>query len=268
MSVNIFGSYGKSNSDIPASQKNYIDSKFISMLKHLQFKLDKVGDKMQGELDMGGNRVVNLADPNEDGDGVNKKYLTEVLNIVDERINLLITNTQDVALILTLIEKLQNSCTLSTNGLIPHHISPIDATGFIVSTSSILGVNHTGYKVFNPANRSSWRVTSDSLITSNFWIEVQCPFAVRVYRFSIQPAENTKLVKWKMQGRMDVFHSWEDLLFITEPLVGNTRVFTLENPELAREYWHYRFFIEEAEGVNPGLTYWQLYTINPVYLRQ
>ena len=123
--------------------------------------------------------------------------------------------------------------------------------------------------VFNPANKSSWRVTSDMAITSNFWSAIECPFAVRVYRFSIQLAENTKLVKWKIQGRMDGFHLWEDLLFTTEPLEGGTtRVFTLENPELAREYWHYRIFIEEAEGVNPGLMYWQLYTVNPVYSSQ
>ena len=64
---------------------------------------------------------------------------------------------------------------------------------------------------------------------------------------------------------MDGFHSWEDLPFQFEPLEGDTKVFTLENPRLAKGYWCYQIFIEEAEGVDPGLTYWQLYAVNSVF---
>ena len=265
MAVNIFGSYGKFTKSIV--DRNYVDSKFILMLKNMQLKLDKNGDKMQGDLDMGGSKVVNLSDPNSDSDAVNKKYFTDVLNIVDERINHLMTSTQDVdSRILALIEKPENLYTLSTTGLVPHHIGTIDATGFIVTTSSNHGSNYTGHKVFNPSNNSSWRVTSDLAKTTNFWICIECPFEVKVYRFSIQLAGDTKLVKWKMEGCMDAFHLWEDLPFTLEALEGRTtKVFTLENPGLAKGYWRYRIFIEEAEGVNPGLIYWQLYTVNPVY---
>ena len=65
---------------------------------------------------------------------------------------------------------------------------------------------------------------------------------------------------------MDAYHLWEDLPFTLEALESNTtRMFTLENPRLVKGYWCYQIFIEEAEGVNPGLTYWQLYTVNSVF---
>jgi hypothetical protein len=58
---------------------------------------------------------------------------------------------------------------------------------------------------------------------------------------------------------MDRFHLWEDLPFKLEPLLNNTiKVFTLD-PKLAKGYWIYRLFIEEAEGTDPGINYWQLY---------
>lgn len=65
-------------------------------------------------------------------------------------------------------------------------------------------------------------MTHDTFKKKIFWIEIECPFEVNVYRFSIQPADNTKLVKWKMQGRMDGFHLWEDIPFTLEALQGNT----------------------------------------------
>ncbi len=59
---------------------------------------------------------------------------------------------------------------------------------------------------------------------------------------------------------------WENLSFNIEPLIDNSiKVFTLENLKLAKSYYDYRIFIEEAEGENPGLNYWQLYEINPVF---
>jgi hypothetical protein len=235
MTANIFGSSFKT---VRSNQK-YIDSKFITLSQNLQLKVDKTGDKMQGELDMSCNKITNLGEPSHNFDVASKKYVDE--NFV-------------------------NLYTLNTTGLIPQHITLIDATGFVVNTSSNHGNNHAGNKVFNPANKTSWRVTSDTFTTTNFWIEIECPFEVSIYRFSIQPAENTKLIKWKIQGCMDAYHLWEDLPFILEVLEGNTtKIFTLENPKLAKGYWCYRIFIEEAEGINPGLTYWQLYTVNNVF---
>ena len=286
MTANIFGSSFK----MVGNDKKYIDSKFATLSTNLALKLDKTGDKMQGELDMDGNRITNVKLPVDRLDAVNKEYVDLDVVTLNENLQLKVDKNGgtmlgdlhmggnkisnigepvydfDVASKKYVDEKIVNLYTLSTTGLIPHHINVIDATGFVVTTSSNHGNNHTGYKVFNPANKTSWRVTSDMLKTTNFWIAIECPFAVRVYRFLIQPAENTKLVKWSIRGRMDSFHLWEDLPFTLEAIEGNTtRVFTLANPKLAKEYWCYSILIEEAEGTNPGLTYWQLYTVNPVF---
>lgn len=254
MSVNIFGSYGKftkSNVD-----KNYVDSKFILMLKNLQLKVDKTGGIMNDTLNMNNFKIKNVCIPTDQFDAVNKEYVDSDFIQLNENLQLKAEK-----------KYVEDLYTLSTYGLVPHFINPINATGFVVSASSELGNNHAGHKVLIPNNKTCWRVADGN--GRDCWIGITCPFEVRIYRFAIQPAENSKLIKWKIQGRMDVFHLWEDLLFTLKPLLDNsTRMFTLENPKLAKGYWDYRIFIEEAEGESPGLTYWQLYTINPVYSSQ
>ena len=88
----------------------------------------------RGDLNMNDDKVVYLLDPTSDGDAVNKRYFTEHLNVVDEKIKQIMISTQN------------DSRTLSTTCLIPHHIGLIDATGFIVTTSSNHGSNHTGHQ--------------------------------------------------------------------------------------------------------------------------
>ena len=38
------------------------------------------------------------------------------------------------------------------------------------------------------------------------------------------------------------------------------------NPKLVKEYLMYRIFVEEADGNNLGLTYWQLFTVKRVLI--
>jgi len=50
--INLFGLTMKSD----VSNKYYIDSKFITLVKEMKTKLEKAGDKMTGNLDMNTNR--------------------------------------------------------------------------------------------------------------------------------------------------------------------------------------------------------------------
>jgi len=50
-----------------AATMNYVDT-------GLAGKLDTVGDAMTGDLDMGGNQVLNVGDPVDGGDGMNRNY--------------------------------------------------------------------------------------------------------------------------------------------------------------------------------------------------
>ena len=62
MSVNIFGSSGggrlSSNVD-----KKYVDQKFATLSTNLATKVNKSGDAMSGNLEMGGNKSVMLQSP-------------------------------------------------------------------------------------------------------------------------------------------------------------------------------------------------------------
>lgn len=285
MTTNIFGSGVKASS---SDNKKYINSKFIAFMQNLQLKLEKSGDTMHGILNMGGNKISNIGMPVSRLDAVTKEYVDLDVVALNENLQLKLDKTGGTILgdinmdgnkiknvgqpihnldvvskkyVDDKFEQMLNLYTLSTTGLVPH---PIEASGFVVNTSSELNAEYRGQKVFNALNRNQWKVADSN--RRNFWIEVSCPFEVRIYRFLIQPAENTKLLKWRIEGCMDEFHRYDALPFTTEPLTSTTtKAFTMENPKLARGYWRYRIFVEEAEGENPGLTYWQLYAINPVF---
>ena len=51
-----------------------IDSKLSTINKVIETKVNKVGDKMTGNLNMSNNRITNVKDPEEDTDVINKGY--------------------------------------------------------------------------------------------------------------------------------------------------------------------------------------------------
>ena len=75
MSVNIFGSRSKNKPTIDSS----INSKFITLSKQLQTKVDKTGDTLSGNLCMGDNKITCLADPISDNDATNKMFVDSKL---------------------------------------------------------------------------------------------------------------------------------------------------------------------------------------------
>jgi len=48
----------------------------------------------------------------------------------------------------------------------------------------------------------------------------------------------------------------------TNALIGNTISFY--NVSTSTEYSNFRIFVVDAEGDNPGLSSWQLYTADPI----
>ena len=79
--INLFGHTIKSD----ITSKEYIDSKFISLIRMMKTKLDlnfaqqnfvqKAGDTMEGNLDMGGSKICNVGIPVDRLDVVNKEYV-------------------------------------------------------------------------------------------------------------------------------------------------------------------------------------------------
>ena len=235
MSVNIFGLSGGSrlSSDV---DKKYVDQKFATLSTNLATKVNKSGDIMSGNLEMAGSKISNVAEHIHNLDVVNKQYVDE---------------------------KFTNLYTLSASGLVPTLTSNRDKSGYTVITSSELE-NHQGFRVFNHVKNASWKIASDN--TTMFWIQLVCRKPVKVYMFDIKAPENCKIIKWKIQGNTDGFHEFQDLPFSTKPLDGRDlrpNSFII-SPLLTKEYLIYKILVEEAEGSNPGLNYWQLYTVNDI----
>src|SRR3989454_6052687 len=76
MSVNIFGSSGNKSS---ANNNKYIDSKFITLTKNLNSKLDKSGGNLSEDLNMGTSKISLSHEAEEEHDVPNKKYIDGVI---------------------------------------------------------------------------------------------------------------------------------------------------------------------------------------------
>src|SRR6266536_5218411 len=74
MSVNIFGSSGKSATTTLGVNKKYVDSKFISLTRNIELKVNKAGDVMNGILDMGDYKISSSHTPTNPEDLINKGY--------------------------------------------------------------------------------------------------------------------------------------------------------------------------------------------------
>ena len=70
MSVNIFGSSFKS-SRASNIDKKYVDSKFITLTRILETKLDKSGGTLSGDINVNKNRILNVKSPQEVKDAIN-----------------------------------------------------------------------------------------------------------------------------------------------------------------------------------------------------
>src|SRR5260221_2010831 len=73
MSDNIFGSNGKSATSLGVNKK-YVASKFITLTRNLQSKVNKAGDVMSGCLDVGNNKISSSHIPSYPEDLINKVY--------------------------------------------------------------------------------------------------------------------------------------------------------------------------------------------------
>src|SRR5882757_11582792 len=77
MNVNKFG-ISSSSSKSSAVNQNYVNAKFIAVSNNLTTKLDKTGGTMNGDINMGNNKITSNHIPNSDEELVNKKYIDSI----------------------------------------------------------------------------------------------------------------------------------------------------------------------------------------------
>ena len=81
MSVNIFGF-------LSTIKRSFDNSKFITLTRAMQTKVDKAGDEMTGNLDMNNNRLMNIGNPVDNQDSVTKDYLDTITKSINRQVQL------------------------------------------------------------------------------------------------------------------------------------------------------------------------------------
>jgi hypothetical protein len=294
MTVNIFGGAG-GNSKI-SHDKFYIDQKFKTLSTNLALKLNKSGDTMTGDLKILANddrlRMFGVSDLSS-GKSVSLLLGNESNQIrhdfddaidIDAQHGLKITSHagqvcqigpqsaiffNDVEMSGNFIKKLRHPvfdqdavtklyvdarCVNNNVGYVPNLITnDRNKTGFTVKASSEFGLN-LAYNVFSIIGE--WL----SEVNSNFWIEVECPEPVRIHKMALRSVSTCIIRNWLLQAGNEN-DLWANLYEAYSDSIDHTEV-TIIEVDSYRKYSKYRIFINDIEGEQGGLSYWQLFTVD------
>src|SRR5207245_9644469 len=292
MSVNIFGSSSSNKSN--TNHNKYADSKFITITKKLNSKLDKSGGTLSGDINMGTSKISLSHEAEEEHDVPNKKYVDGVIfQTVSNNGQSIIDLTKNVVTKEELVEILKTKADKNVelnmnNNFISHLLDPQDkqdATtkgyvdrkrtknnvgyvpqlnsndnnkyGFTVPTNSEL-IPNSAFKVFNSFDQN-WRTNR---IHRDFWIKLKCPEEIKIHKFSLKGAGPEKIISWALQGTNDDV-KWEDLYIAMNEFIGTDFKF-YSTRELSNKgaFIYFRIYVIMSELWNPGLTHCQLYNMN------
>jgi uncharacterized protein YegP (UPF0339 family) len=181
------------------------------------------------DINMNGHYIGKLSDPSTGKDAATKNY-------VDTRY-------------------IKNSV-----GFIPDLVSNVyNKSGFKVSASH--DPDNVAFHVFNSWESDEWMAG----IKSNFWIQIQCPERIKIHKFALRGKKNNmdKIYNWKLQASNDDI-IWDSLYHSHDTYIDNSVSFV--NSISSNAYVYFRLFVIEAENEQAGLNYWQLYTLDQLYL--
>ena len=298
MGVSIFGG-GEAGDRKISHDKFYIDHKFKTLSANLALKLNKSGDQMTGDLkfllshdklrtfgvtDIKTGQSVSLLL----GDQLNQirhsfghslKIDTQHgLKIISPHGEMLQIGTQnnasaiffsDVIMRDFSIKELRDPvddqdaatkryvdtmCVKNSVGYIPDlFTNDRNKAGFVVTASSELGLNFA-YNAF--CSIGPWV----SETKTNFWIQIECPEPVRIHKIGLRGVSMSTIKNWLLQAS-NVNDNWQNLFEIYQDSIDHTQVTTVD-VDSYRKYTRYRIFINDIEGEQGGLSYWQLYTVD------
>ena len=177
------------------------------------------------DLIMKDNFIKELHDPLDDRDATTKQY-------VDTR------------------------CVKNSVGYVPNLTSNVNKTGFSVSASSEIAKSEA-FNVFNSYG-AEWL----SAENRSFWIEVNCPEPVRIYKIALRGVSTAIIRNWILQGIKDG-DTWENLYDnYMDSLTSISNQLIITETDSLEKYSTYRIWVNNTEGGRPGLSYWQLYTVD------
>jgi hypothetical protein len=295
MSVNIFGSSGQFSHG--GSNNRYVDQKFTTLSTNLVSKVNKSGDTISGDLkilinngplrtfgvsDIGTGKSMSLLLGNLDnqirhnfghplkiaaangtkftcpaGDTCQMGVQNDARAIFFK--DIMMNENSITGLCNPVNDKgaatkqyVDMRCVKNSVGYVPHLISNNRSkTGFIVSASSEFT---DACNVFNSREFSEWL----SHVNENFWIQLECPERVRIHKFALRSARNCTIQNWKLQASNDG-DTWDDIFINGEDIDQSHSFYETDS---LNKYSTYRILITSADSDYPGLSYWQLYTVD------
>ena len=284
--------------------KRYLDSipkpvadvNLIEITSQMNSKVNKTGDMMSGNLNMGENKVSSSHEPVDNFDLVNKNYLDKItaqklddhdLQIIYNHLSLKVSQNRDGFLTGPLkagIQKITSTYVpINPEDLVNKlyldqryyknnigHIPDINKninhkTGFIVTANNEMidakGFKYHAWHAFSNG-LSEWKVSD----RANMYIQIQCPEAVRVYKFALRGRNSNtdRIINWRLEASNDGGSTWKILSLNSDRTIplGNVVQFFNVNGSYKYPLTNiYRLNVIDSESNNPGLSHFQLYTL-------
>jgi len=283
---------------IPVDDFDLVNKKYMDTLTSstgdvstlsLNTKLNKAGDSMTGDLNMGSNKVSSSHVPTNDFDLINKKHLDAVAShrLGDDEMRIIINNlslkanrsgevfTGHVDLgenkitssyVPRLANDLLNKKYLSMRhvsnnvGYIPDMSSNFNNKGGFISSASSEYTRSLAHNAFN-----SWMGDWSVGTKTNMWIQIICPELVRIHKFAVRGKSTgtgtERIMNWSLQASKNGL-IWVTLYLATNRPIGlTTQFFCVTSSPLAS---YYKLVVSSAEGVNLGLSFFQIYTYDNI----
>lgn len=141
-------------------------------------------------------------------------------------------------------------------GYVPRLTSNTNYRGFTPSASSEISSNFIAANVFKGDYGIEWCTAG---ISSNFWIKIACPTAVRTWKFGFRGRDSNseRIYNWRIEGSTDN-KNWVVLYSAPNPTyLGNKyQEFSVDS---IVKFRYYRLFCVNSEVTNPGLSSMQLF---------
>jgi hypothetical protein len=305
MSVNIFGSSG-GDGKIEVDKK-YVDQKFTTLSSNLATKVNRSGDTISGDLnilvhgdksrtfgitDINTGQSVSLLLGNTDNQvrhnfgqpikiaaSYGTKFTCPAGDVcrlgvqTDARARFLKDIIMNNNFITGLHDPKEDQDAATKNyvdtrfiksnvGYVPDlNSNNRNPSGFVVSASHEYGEDNKAYQVFN-----SWRAEWWAAVNTNFWIQILCPEQIRIHKFAVKGKSTgtDQIYNWKLQASNDD-KIWDDLYVAKGKYIDDTiSIFHINSTS---GYYYYKILVINADGSKPGLSYWQLYTLDPIYTK-
>lgn len=156
----------------------------------------------------------------------------------------------------TLTDRYPKKCHV---GYIPRLTTNTNYRGFATGASSEYNSSFIAANAFKGDYGGTGVEWATAGVSSNFWIKIACPVAVRSWKFGFRGRDPNieRIYNWRIDASTDNTN-WVTLYTATNPTyLGNTYQEFLADS--VGKFRYYRLFVINAEVTNPGLSSMQLF---------